>query len=361
MEVARRVALLVGCFAAVWCFLWLAPSLVRVDATDFAALQSRRRPWSEDRKLSLEAFVEKETRDRSERVSGEAWGALLAAARRVRAGEAAGPEFAGRLGTMGTSLGLWFLPSEEPIADLSAREFRYVLVSDGEDEGWLDVSFRTGGNSDSAPAFLRRPLRGLAIRFLVGGILLYAVLPRRRGDERTLLYARASAGIGPDLLGTFLAVVFFALPILIVSTNASSGAIFDAGWWPVYAVLWFLALFGVAIVGIAAWYRSRRLVLHDGGLRIDAMRGTRTIPFSSIRSARVDAVKAPRWLRVLMRVGALFSIQVAGHALILEGRTDPVLVIETTDGPPARIMLTGLDDPDRLLEHLRSGGVAVID
>ena len=247
------------------------------------------------------------------------------------------------------------------MSDLGPGDHRFVAVETAEGIGWLTVSRQAGASATSAPSSLRRPHRGLALWILLAGFVAYFLLPRRRADERTLLYARASAGIIPDLLGVFLASAFFALPILIVTTNAPSGYVFDSGWWPIVAIMWTLALGGVVIVGVAAWYRSRRLVLLPDALRVDSIRGSRTVPHAAMTSARVESVKAPRWLRRLMLIGGMLDVRVAGQALMLESRSDPVLVITCDRAAPVRILLTGLDDPDRLLEGLRAAGVAVTD
>jgi hypothetical protein len=153
-------------------------------------------------------------------------------------------------------------------------------------------------------------------------------------------YSRVRAAILPDLIGAMLLTLFFAMPLFVVAGASVNASLFEGGWTVLTLVGWGMAIFGLVILGIAAWYATFRVQLLPDGLRAWTLGGTEEYPFAQIREVRGMRYEIPRWL-------------------IQAGRSDAGLEVVRGDGRVLRVWLTGLLGARGMLDALRKGGVAV--
>lgn len=366
VEILRRVVLVVGVYGTLVAVFYARPAVVEVAVEDFAARQRDRPRWTGDRDKPIEDFVAERTRDRTFDAGGPAWEALYEALGRLKRGEAPVGRFSGRGGRDWAVGRVYLLPDDPPLPALvpalsAERPFVYARLARPDGVVWLAMTRRIGREADGAPADLVRPLQRWWWAFLLGGVLLYALLPRRRRGPDTLAYSTVRAGILPDVMGLLLGGTFFALSLLVVPQITGTGALIDPAAWPLYLILAIFVALAWVIHGWAAWYEAFRLDLDDKGLRLQTLFGDRRVAFNDVRVARLEVRRAPKLLRQLLWVAALFNPRAAGQALLLSSRADPELVLVERGGARVRLRLTALEGTERVAAALEAAGVEVED
>jgi len=366
VEILRRVVLVVGVYGAILALCHARPVVVEVAVEDFAARQAGRPGWSGDRQKSLETFIADRTEGRVVEAGGADWQPLYDAIVRAHAGDGAAGRFAGREGHDRSEGSLYLLPCEAPLTSIEpplgeGRPVVYARFLRPDGVAWLHITRRIGREARGAPAGLVRPLRAWWWAFLVGGLGLYIVLPRRRKGEDTLTYSTLRAGILPDFVGLLLGGTFFGLGLMIVPEITGSGSMFDPAAWPLYLVMGIFVLLAWVIHGWAAWYEAFRLDVGPDELHLHTLRDERRVAYGDIETARFEVRRAPKLLRRLMWVAAFFNTTAAGQAVLLSGRADAELILTETGGRRTRLRLTALEGSERVAAALEAAGVAIED
>ncbi|NQT52593.1 hypothetical protein HQ576_11105 [bacterium] len=368
MEVVRRILLLAGILSGLWFYLVPTPVLVRVSLEDFAKRQAKQPAWRGDRDLPLDAFIAKQTEDRLVAVAGAEWDALVDAAARVAAAaETLGPvdeAWRPRVGRDYSRRFLYFYPHEKPVATLMDKfdRFTYITVGSGAATRYLGVNRQDPEMlQGSAPLAMLYPLRRHSGLALLIALLAYFLLPWPRHTDHMVYYGRLRGSYLADLVGLMLLVPFFAAPLLIVPTLASSGRVLDteSGFIYMTLIFWALGIFGLAILGVAAWYSRLRIVILDDGLRRETLLGSQTCRFEEIAGLHLGSTQAPKALVKAAWLVSLFNWRALGTALIMSGRSDGVLEVECRDGRRFQLVTTALRNIGALVEALDRAHVPV--
>lgn len=365
VECLRRLLLAGGVLAALWMLLVPAQALLRVRTVDWAKRhKDKPRPFAPA--ASLEEYVANETQGRLVRVRGDDWEAFVRSVRETLAGQA--PSLARNLCDDYGSYSLYFPPDTPPLHALSRNlqgetVFTYVLVDAPAGVRYLEV-LRQGPSDFTrhAPAWLAYPMRRHAVWFFLAGLLGYALLPWHRTAPNELRYSTARANVLPDLLGTAMAAVFFALPILILTANVRGPRgldllDFDGGWGVLTLVLWAFAAGGLSILFVSLRYATTSLFLLDEGLARVGLAGGWQCRFDDIEAIEPAVLRTPRWLRVLLFVGGLFNWRLMGQALLAQARQSTGMTLCCRDGRRLTLWFDSLEGFDRLFHALRRAGV----
>ena len=365
MEILRRLVALVCLVMTIGTALAPQPALLRFGPIDFA--HEQKESWFEDeRQLALEDFIAQETEGRLLSVQGSAWTTFFGEFADAVSGRFAA--WQGRL-NVGWSAGsrVYFRPDEPPASEIARAVdanggFSYLALAGPTGAQYLTATYaRPRDMLDDAPADLLYPLRRYSLWFLLAGLAVYVVLPRRKRDSGALAYSTVRAVILPDLVGLLLAGVFFALPFLIVPSNSSSADVLDpdGGWIVLTLVCWMFAVGGVVIVGVAARYAAFSIVPGNDGLDVTSWRGRARYRYADMQVARPYARRASKGLIGLGVLATLLNWRAAAPTLALASSDSSGLEIVFRDGRTWRVMADALNGFDRLVGILRDNGVAV--
>ena len=374
LEAVRRSVLLICLLGAITTALAPRASLLQVVTEDMAERQ-KRRPFAGE--LTLEEFIAQETQDRLIRVGGRDWEAFFASVSAAAAGQPEDRAWAGRLGHGFCEDCLFFRPDERPLSTVAGdlrqgRPFTYIALSKGGETEYLGVTYLIPRDAlHSAPPAYLFPYRRYSLWLFLVGVLVYALLPRRKHPPEAVYYSRVRAGVLLDLLGCLLTGMFFALPLWVIPASASNANVlsFDDGWAWATLVCWALGAGGVILLGWAAWYASFQLLILPDQLLLSTWRGQEEFPFQEMTSAilaersvlggRPDRVRKTGQVMavLLLLVNWRLSAAVSG----LTSRRRQGLEILCRDGRTLRIWPEGLVGLERLQQALQEAGVLMTE
>jgi hypothetical protein len=393
MESWRRGILLacVGLALGTAKFAVLKP-LVTLRAVDFAAEQRDVRAWTEeDARLKgqpLAEYIAEKTKGASADVSGPAWAALFAGLRAADANERdartwqeRAPADERRWGFSNKSY--FFRPEEAPVAEIAGKLTRnadrlYAAMRRGETVEYLRAEFHVFSGDDfhfgsgfshrpKPPAAFLFPYRRYSGLIALLGLAAYLFLPRRKKEKGAIFYPAWRNALG-DFAAFLLIVPFFALPFLIVGGTVQA---ITQGWM-LCLVFWPLALLGVWLLRIVAWYAGYEIALRDDGLVVRDGRRETLIPFASLAHYRPLDLRPPRWL-VWAALLAVFTgkdsarVGAAGRGLLLAGFSNGGVGLGRKDGSSVFIWITdamgtaALKNAKKLLQALEHAGVRKSD
>ncbi|MCX7935709.1 MAG: hypothetical protein N3A66_10690, partial [Planctomycetota bacterium] len=300
-ETIRRACLLAGALLTAWCIVQPVGALFRVRDVDFARRQKEDaarvrqnlekisrisgQPIDPDDPennlaptLTLEQYIAKQTAGRLIAVSGSAWEEFFAAAAQTLAGKS--DKFAQHLNLdrFANHSCLYFNTDFAPLKELQGKindnqALAYVALPGSDSRRYLEVLYqRPQAALHDAPARILYPRRSHAVWWFIAGLVAYALLPWHRKGPNELRYSTIHAMVGPDLLGVFLTVFFFTLPLLIITANSHGSEPLDifgftTGWWPLTAVMWLLSGIGLAMLAFALWYATFSFYILPEGFR----------------------------------------------------------------------------------------------
>lgn len=388
VEIIRRVALIAGVLAAAGMLAWPTQAVWRVGRVDFARLQKARvRSIAEAAKTvareaglqerpqveagleePLDRFIARETRNRLHEVHGPAWakffedvGATLSGRSRV---------LAGHLEDASHPNALYFALTQEPVASLrnavsDEQPLAYVRLADADPHQFLAVTFqRSAAAMRDAPNFIAFPWRKGAVWVFLAALAVYCFLPRPRSVPGEFRYHQARAAILPDGLGISLTTLFFVLPILIIASNAVSyrpwGLLdFSKGWGVLTLTMWLMALGGIAIIALAAWYATFSLFLLNDRLRRITLLDRAEFLYSDIQSVEPVSWTPPRWLKGLMIIAGLINRRLMGPMILGTTSRMTGIQIRCKQGRTVNVWLDHLPGASLILQTLQEKGVRI--
>lgn len=182
--------------------------------------------------------------------------------------------------------------------------------------------------SPRTPSRLLFPGRRFALPFLLVCLAVYVFLPWPKRGPTTVAYRRQRLITG-DVVGAFLFALFFAMPGWI--TGTAQGLV---AYWPLTAMFWLMASFGLIILIRSAWYAKWCVSVHEDGLEIATPDGFLRLPYSRMKSRRPVVLRSPRWLRGMMWLAVMVRPEpaLAGNAALMSGVLAGGDEIELDDG-----------------------------
>lgn len=365
-EIVRRALLLVGLLGAITAFMATAPALLRVHAVDWVH-EKERWPRFLYADMSLEEYIASKTADRLIEVRGPQWQAFFAATQAAGSG---GPEDASwrkRLGRSFYDDNVYFRLDEAPLAIVASglnegQPFTYLSLERGGSLEYLALTYELPRDAvHGAPLWLLYPYRLASPFWLFAGVLAYVLIPRRKPPVDAVQYSGEGSLLLTDMVGCVLVGAFFALPMFVITANASSPRVleFGAGWGYLTLVSWVLAVGCGSILFVAAWHRTFYIEILPGGLRVHNWRGEREYPFRDMIAVGVAEFRMPRVLVVLGAIVSLFRWRALGPTLMLAGSYDRGLEIILHGTRTLRLRVSQTRGVGRLLEALKGADIVV--
>lgn len=338
MELWRRIALLFGILVGVGLFFYVTPSIVKVTAVDWqkeqaGELRSFSGYVSSEKKrlnqLPLEDYIKEKTGGKVTLVDTGQWKTFFHEVQLASNGEYNRSIYGNRVSAEDKDdfwkptgpVPVFFKPDEFPFAQwglgFESGKRVYIRTNEGtnpylllEYEDYQSELSAMYSPNRVAPDWLYHPYRSYGIGAMAAGLLLYIFLPRRKTKPDDIAYAGGRLVAG-DIVAVIILLPFYGLPFLINGGTAQS----LTSLWPVSAVMWFMALFGVALLYYSAWYASYRIELTRDALYLISFKGVRELRFAEINSAGLVSLRNPGWFRKLFMALALISF--------LGGRSSP--------------------------------------
>lgn len=385
IEVYRRMFLLAGVLAAVAMFIWPAQAVWRVDVPDFVKEQQRLagrfdrgvRQLAADPKVEaienpyggqIDAFVAKRTEGRLVDVRPEEWSGLFDQTQATLSGSST--SLIRHLEDDYSPNHLYFPIDQPPLASLWPRlkgedPVAYVRIMGEEQPRYLCVVLQRSHDAMRyAPSWVAFPWRSAAIWPLVLGLAAYCLVPVRRRGEGEYGYRQGGAVIVPDWIGTLLATFFFALPILIIASNASSLRPWtllgmDGGWGVLTLILWGMAAVALANLVVGLWYATVLVQIGDERIVHHTLLSSRRIVFADVLAVEPAVWTMPRWLTTVMFALSIFNWRLLGPALIGSSSASNGMAIVLRDGRRVKLWLWHMATPGHLLQEFARRGIGV--
>jgi hypothetical protein len=390
LEILRRLCLIIGVLVTAWAIVKPADALFRVRDVNFAKRQkqdaqqmrsgikmiSRVSGMELDPNdptintaptLTLEQYIAKKTANSLIEVSGLQWAQFFTDVQQTLSGKAT--TFARHLNADSSSLFmLYFHTDTSPLKELDGRlgdnnEFTYVALRDGNNIYYIEVLYQRPQSAfHDAPNWLLYPLREYAVWWFIAGLLAYAAIPWYRKGPDELRYITARSMVTPDFLGAFLALFFFTLPILVITTNAVSSEPIDVfgftnGWWPLTLAMWLLACHGLAALFVGLWYACFTLQITPTGLRLRKLTNSGDYGFADMEAIEPAHWAWPRWLRIIAILIGLLNWRLLGAIMIGSSEEAYGIAIRTKDGRKLKLWMTHLPGFSRIFRALRNANV----
>jgi hypothetical protein len=363
-EVLRRIALVVGFFVALVCFLKPVPYVYRVELVDFAKKLKSERIWTGNAKLSLDAFIAEKTEGRGRQVSGTIWDETLAKLLEDQRGQTPKDWKENRYRRSGSNGEFYFPPEKEPFAAVAPKpgHVRYLAVENAGRTKQILLNTQRPKYARHAPRDLTYPMRSWSWLPFALGLAIYFFSPRITRPERSLGYLRLWGLVVSDFLGLVMAGFFFVFPmgmLLEKGQGLSSLFDFDTGWAWLTLFMWALAPIGLSIIAVGACYRNFWVTFSSDGIQIHTISGNRKLKYSEIKKAGLSIQKLPIWL-----IGGLLLFgkghpTALGQAAILAGQNNVGIGLDLYDGKPVWIRLEAFETPEKLAERLKENGVGL--
>jgi len=182
------------------------------------------------------------------------------------------------------------------------------------------------------------------------GVATYVLIPRPSIPDKALRHEAIPATVMPDVLGFLFGITFFALPLVIINSEA-----WLEGVWQIPAMFAIPGLFALVVLYMAARYACSWVQLRKDGLLIANLWTIVDLPFKEITKVNAIERRLPRWVGwALVAFGGLRG---AGVALLHANRAAHYLDFERETGPPVKFNVDALPDIKRLVSVLKRAGV----
>ena len=396
-ELWRRLALLAGILIGLALFFYVAPAMVSVTAIDWQQeqadeLKSNSGIVTQEKKrlhaLPLDEYIQAKTGEKVQAVDGSRWGTFFEQVRLASKWQYGESSYGNRVSEEDKDdfwkptgpVAVFFKPDEIPLQSWGLfpgdGESTFISTVQGGQTLYLELQFHdyttsVGAMSSPyrvAPGWLYHPYRTAGIIVMVVGLLIYIVLPRRKKQPGEVAYSSGSMLAG-DLAAVIILLPFYGLPFLI--NGGTTQAI--TGLWPVSALMWFMALFGVVLLYYNAWYASYRIELTPDAVCLVSFKGVRECLFSDMAGVDIVSLSNPGWFRKLFMAVAVLSMlsggrstQPMGSALLAASATYGGLEIKTRGGgTPGYVWVTNqmggvmINNIDRVMTAIEAAGVTI--
>jgi hypothetical protein len=356
-EIVRRLALAIGLFSGLWLSCSSPSELYSVKAVD----------WSEDKaRGSLEEAIQNETKGSLVIKEGPKWSGLFEGIVKTLDESPPSAAWEARRGREYYKDNLFFTANEAPLNELASalgpnNAFTYVQIKSAKSSQYLGVTRRYASDiSHYAPLHLAYPGRFMGFLILLCTALLYSLIPWPRHGVEAVRYSRARSSVVPDILGSVLAGLFFCLPILITNENGGGDGIFSEGWIYITAGMWLMALLGVSLWIISAWYEGLLLELKPDGLRYKSILRDELIPLHEIESVGVGRIDNAKLSRFLIILSFFVSWKALGPALLASG-PEYGLLLKLQGGKILRFPLKAAIGFPQMMGRLMDKGVPMLE
>ncbi len=355
MEITRRGFLIAGLIIGIWLIWNPVSEIYRVHVIDFSEELSRRPGWQQANYETLDAYIQAQTEGRLEQTGDPYWLHLYrdldsSVTRREPS------VYANRAVPSGYSTYYYFLPSEIPVAESFSNQGTVLFVEMHSEAGnvlYLGINRWVGEDaiafSPSPPDWLLFPQRTTGIIFLVAGILLYLLIPRRRLAPDALYYQKGPAILGPDIAGVILTTGFFWIGRVLLVWE---------GWFlfPIAIILWILGLFGVLLLFVGLWYATLWYKINEDGIVENSLKGKRTVLWNDIIAVGSYEKGLPPWMLGLFLLFGRYGSLSTQMAMAQGFRKESGIRIDVKDQNPLIIMTNAFIGIDRLGKSLKKMG-----
>lgn len=262
--------------------------------------------------------------------------------------------------------GLFFLPSDEPVVQVvhgfkDHRTFTYVKHRGPSGPVFMAASLMgpVDAKGLGAPVSLVYPFRYLYFFPVLMALVVYVLLPRRRTSPGALTYSKWSCWIVPDVLSILMAGFFVGLSFILSPEIFGDGNVLGiqsgAIWFT--AVLWLMGALCLSILFWSARYSSFELNLRDDGIDLWQFSNRLDFRFSDLATVEWVDYRPPKWLRILVRIAAMFDWRMRSHSVAMSLSGDWGIRFVFQDGSSFKFICSRLPEVQRLVDVLVGGKV----
>ncbi|MFC2157546.1 hypothetical protein ACFLT9_06885 [Acidobacteriota bacterium] len=391
MEMWRRIILVFSFLLAVVFYKWasLQPVLV-VEAVDFAKEQTKLGRWTERdqylAQLPFGEFVNEVTKDKTLAVYGVEWESFFAGVIAASLGKpGAGKEWLRRIPEDQrdrdfSARSLFFHRGDPPLDQVfqsfvHGMDDMYLALSRGDQMDYLHITYHvfnhedfqygSGFSGNKPPIFMFNPLRPFSLWILLAGLLFYIFWPVPKREEGAIFYPRWRLIFG-DFVALLFTGAFFTLPILVVGGTLQA---FTLGL-PLMSFFLIMSGLGIWMLWVLCTYAGFSVMVRPDRLDFTTLDGGETIPFRNIEFFQPLVAKPPRWLVILMWLGAFASrgsgqVGQFGRAMILSGTSYSGLNLKLKDGTSRYLWISdqmggqALKAAEKIPEALEGAGISM--
>jgi len=373
-EVLRRLVLLVALPVGALMIAWPTPKLLSLSSVDWETERGHEIAalLSEEARRDLNVYIRQQTEGHVVTLPANAWQSFIGQARETLAGKPPTPAWssATEWHKHYHKVRMVYLDPGEPLpAKLlglpeMVQGYAYLRL-EGEDSTppalclrQLDYSITHSG----APQHLIFPLRQAGWWVILGGVLIYALIPWSRPAANQFCPITLGMAFLIDLVG----VILYGTFLYIWSNLILEPSIPGHGEWSQIIVFtlifWGFALSGVAILAVALWYVTLRFQWDEEGLRYQTLFRDTFQAWEDIQGISLQPIvyRFAKRFRAIALLCSVFNWRMAGPALLMQ--TESVcLHLSTREGDGWQVDLGNLSPQGlaSLVDELRKRGIPV--
>lgn len=360
-EIYRRIATAFFFLVAVGMLFYCRSEFVRVYPVDM--VREYRRTYAPDSGPTLGAmamgrslirstaqfqpigeFIRSKTEGVTVTVEGESWKKVYSSLKELQ-GES-----------------LFYLPSNSLVSPVvedlrgKKRYFSYVKIAGSPEPVFMATSLLEPAEAKriGVPESLMYPFRSLFLIPMVMALAVYVLIPKKRIRPGALTYSKWSCWLIPDAMSLLLAGFFVALSFILSTEVQSSAIVFMPVFWSMGAVF-------LSMLFWSARYSSFELILLDEGIELVQLSKELAFRFSDLATVEWVDYRPPKWLRIIVRVAAIFNWRMWSHSVAMSLGRDWGIRFVLKDGSSFKFICSRLPEVQRLVDVLVGGKVPLSD
>lgn len=373
-EVLRRMAVLIALPVGALMISWPASSLLALSGVDWEVKRGHEIAalLSDEARRDLNVYIRERTEGHLVTLSGDQWQTFIRQVRETLAGRPPTPawnaavewsEYYHKVRRAYLDPGA-SLPAKLSALPEMTSGYAYLTL-EGEESarpGLLLERVDFGVTNSGAPQYLIFPLRHAGWWWILGGVLIYGLIPWRRPTANQFCPITPGMSFLIDLVGVILYGTFLGTWSKLILEPSIPGH----GEWSqivVFTIIFGgLALAGVAILIVALWYITFCFEWDDDGLRLRTLLGDKVQPWEDIQGLNLQPIvyRFAKRFRAVALFLSVFNWRIAGPALLMQ--TESVcLHLSTREGDGWRVDMGNLSPQGLagLVNALRSRGIPV--
>ncbi len=349
-EIVRRLAALLGLFAAIITYLYHPAYIVQVKLVDPQKI--RQGPGQASPR----------------EVSGPHWQAAVEGL--VSHDQGHTPEQWMNNRSDDVEIGdkeLYFAPGRQPFDSVVPQRSgeAYLVFGQGPERLCIAMEKMRPGRAFDARDEIVAPLRLWSWVALLLGLAGYIFLPKARKPDDSLGYNRLWGTVISDVLGLVICGLCFAL-VIYQAVKEENGLMslfyFEHGTAGLAVGMFCLSTLGLIIMAVGAWYHNFWVSFYSGGIELHKLFGVTRFAYGDMEQARIDIMPLSKLAMFASTAGAAAgSASSAGHAVMLSGNDHFGLGITLKNGRTKWIRLQSFQYPRKLVRSLKDNGVKLDD
>lgn len=331
-ETLRRMALLIALPVGALLIAWPASSLLALSRVDWEVKRRHEIAalLSDEARRDLNVYIREQTEGHVVTLSAAQWRTFIGQARETQAGRPPTPawnaaaewsEYYHKVRRAYLDPGQ-ILPAKLLALPEMASGYAYLKL-EGEQStppGLFLERIASSVTHSGAPQHLIFPLRHAGWWLILGGLLVYGLIPWPRPAANQFCPITPAMAFLIDLVGAILYGTFLGIWSKLILEPSIPG---HGEWSQIIVftmIFWGMALAGVAILIVALWYITFCFQWDDDGLRLRTLLGDKFQPWEDIQGLSLQPVvyRFAKRFRAVALFLSVFNWRVAGPALLMQ-------------------------------------------